>query len=355
MTDMPSSVRDGFPVSGLAAMERDGPLVHWQFQRRALRPADVAIDILFCGICHSDLHAIGKWGQEFPLVPGHEIVGRVTDCGDGVTGFKRGDIVAVGTVVDSCRVCAPCLRDEEPYCLEFPTTTYDGVDRVDGTRTRGGFSTTYVCDERFVHHLPDGLDPAGAAPLVCAGITTYSALRHWDAGPGKRIGVIGIGGLGHLAIKFASAMGAEVVAFTRSADKAREAKRLGADEVVLSTDPVQMRDQAHRIDVIIDTVSDGYPMDPYLQTLTIGGTLVSLGIPDAFDAKPYILAMARRSIASSGVGGTREVREMLEFCAARGITADVEIVRPDQVDEALARLAAGDVRYRFVMDMQAFE
>lgn len=338
-------------IAGYAAMERNGPLVPWSFQRRTPRPQDVALDILFCGVCHTDIHSVGKWGQEFPLVPGHEIVGRVTETGSDVKRFKAGDIVAVGVIVDSCRECDPCRREMETYCHAFPTTTYDGTDRVDGSRTRGGFADTYVADERFVHHVPAGLDLAGVAPLLCAGITTYSPLRHWNAGPGKVVGVIGIGGLGHVALKFARALGAHVVAFTTSANKRDDALALGAHEVVLSTDEAQMTAQANRFDFLLDTVSDTYPMAAYLRALKLDGTLCSLGLPDRFDLPPVLLAMGRRSVASSGAGGTRETGEMLAFCAQHGITADVEVIAPSEINAAFDRLARNDVKYRFVIDM----
>lgn len=339
-------------VSGLAALERGGALQPWSFKRRSLRPDDVGVEILFCGVCHTDLHALGKWGQAFPLVPGHEIVGRVTGRGGAVTNFEVGDLVAIGTIVDSCRTCAPCVAEEESYCLAFPTTTFDGVDRVDGGRTRGGYSTYYVCDQRFVYHVPDGLDLPGTAPLLCAGVTTFAALRHWRAGPGVRVGVVGIGGLGHLAVKFAAAFGAHVVAFTRSADKAETAAALGAHEAILTTDPEQMRSAAYSLDLVIDTVAEGHPLNDVMQTLKLDGTLVSLGIPDTFDVQPFLLAMARRTIASSGTGGTRVTNEMLQFCAEHGIVADVELIRPDEISSALTRLERGDVRYRFVLDLR---
>jgi len=339
-------------VRALAAMERHGAITPWSFDRRALRPADVALDILFSGVCHSDLHATGKWGGEFPLVPGHEIVGRVTEVGPDVTQFAPGDMVLVGTIVDSCRECDHCRRHLEPYCKAYPTTTYDGVDRVDGSRTRGGYSTAYVCDERFVYALPPGLDPAAAAPLVCAGITTYSPLRHWGVGPGSSVAVVGIGGLGHLGIKFAKALGAHVVAITSSPDKAETALALGAHEVVVSRDAAQMAAQAYRFDFILDTVSQSYPMDAVLAALRLDGTLCSLGIPDSFDVTPVTLTLGRRSLASSGVGGTVETREMLEFCGLHGIVADIELIAPSEINAAFARLEKGDVKYRFVIDMQ---
>ena len=339
------------PAAGYAAMERHGSLVPWTFERRAPRPHDVALDILYCGVCHSDLHAVGRWGQEFPLVPGHEIVGRVSEVGPEVSRFSPGDIVAISVIVDSCRECEPCLREMETYCLAYPTPTFDGVDRVDGSRTRGGYSDSYVCDERFVHHVPAGLDLAGVAPLLCAGVTTYSPLRHWEAGPGKTVGVIGIGGLGHLGVKFARALGAHVVAFTTSPSKLDDALALGAHEAVLSTDAAQMQVQANRFDFLLDTVSATYPMTPFIQALKLDGTLCSLGIPDSFDVMPMMLTLGRRRLASSGAGGTREVGEMLAFCAQHGITADVEVIALSEINTALDRLGRNDVKYRFVIDM----
>lgn len=340
------------PTLGYAALEKNGALVPWTFNRRQLRTKDVALKILFSGVCHSDIHAIKDgWGQEFPLVPGHEIVGEVIELGSDVTKFKLGDKVMVGTIVDSCRECEPCQQKMEVYCRQYPTTAYDGLDRVDGTRTRGGFSHEYVCDEHFVYHLPKNLDPAAAAPLLCAGVTTFSPLRHWKIGPGKTVGVVGIGGLGHLGIKFARAMGAHVVAFTTSANKIEQALKLGAHEVVLSKDEKQMQAQAYRLDFILDTVSTTYAMNPFLNALKIDGTLCSLGIPDKFDFQPMLLAIGRRSIASSGSGGTADTNEMLEFCSQHNIVADVEVISPKGINSALARLEKGDVHYRFVMDM----
>ena len=259
--------------------------------------------------------------------------------------------MAVGVIVDACRECDPCQRETETYCQAFPTLTYDGIDRVDGSRTRGGFADSYVCDERFVHHVPAGLDLAGVAPLLCAGITTYSPLRHWNASPGKTVGVIGIGGLGHLGVKFARVLGAHVVAFTSSPGKVGDALALGAHEAVLSTDEAQMAAQANRFDFLLDTVSATYPMAAYLRALKLDGTLCSLGLPDQFDLPPIMLAMGRRSVASSGAGGTRETGEMLAFCAQHGITADVEVIAPGEINAAFDRLARNDVKYRFVIDM----
>lgn len=339
-------------TSGYAALERGGPVVPFSFERRQLRPRDVALKITFCGVCHTDLHSIGKWGQEFPLVPGHEIVGEVTEVGGEVTAFAAGDTVLIGTIVDSCRACEACLAGEESYCEAYPTLTYDGIDRIDKTRTRGGYSTQYVADERFVYKLPAGMDPAGAAPLLCAGITMYSPLRHWKVGPGTTVGVVGIGGLGHLGVKLARAMGAHVVAFTTSQAKVEAALALGAHEAVLSRDEKQMAAQAKRFDFILDSVAVPYPMDPMLRALKRNATLCSVGIPDRHDFSPMTLAMGRRSIASSGSGGTVETREMLAFCAEHGIVSDYELVKPDQIATAFDRLDRGDVRYRFVLDMR---
>jgi uncharacterized zinc-type alcohol dehydrogenase-like protein len=285
-------------------------------------------------------------------VPGHEVVGRVAEVGDAVEGFAVGERVAIGTIVDSCRECETCRAGQESYCLRGPTPAYGAPDRVDGSVTRGGFGTSVIADERFVFRVPDGLDPAGVAPLLCAGITTYSPLKHWNVGPDSTVGVIGVGGLGHLGIKFARALGAHVVAFTTSAAKADDALALGAHVVVLSRDAELMAAQDNRFDFLLDTVSAAHPLRPYVQALKLDGTLCSLGLPNQFDGLlPFDLAVGRRSIASSGSGGTIETREMLAFCAEHGITADVEPVRPDEINTALDRLEADDVKYRFVIDM----
>lgn len=341
----------GRPAHGFAAMERGGSLVPFAFERRALRRSDVALDVLFCGICHTDLHMIGPWGQQFPLVPGHEMVGRVTAVGPDVGRFSPGDMVAVSVIVDSCRACRPCMAHDETYCEAGATPAYDGIDRVDGTRTRGGYADTYVADARFVYALPEGLDPAGAAPLLCAGVTSFAPMRHWNVGPGQTVGVVGIGGLGHLGVKFARAMGAHVVAFTSSPSKVQDALALGAHEVVLSSDADAMARQRFRFDFILDTVSATHDLDPYLAALHYNGVLCSVGIPDALSPAPYLLASGRRSLASSGAGGTREIEEMLAFCAAHDIVADVEVVGRGDINDALARLRDNDVRFRFVIDM----
>ncbi len=340
-------------AAGLAALEPGGAIVPFTFERRAMRTHDVAVKIHFCGICHTDIHSVNSRGGSFPMVPGHEMVGEVLGIGSAVSNFSVGDMVLIGTIVDSCRTCEPCVALLEPYCREFPTLTYNGKDRVDGSRTRGGYADHYVADERFVYHLPTGLDPAAAAPLLCAGITTFSPLRHWKCGPGMTVGVVGIGGLGHLAVKFARAMGAHVVAFTTSPGKVQGALDLGAHEAVLSTDAAAMQAQAFRFDLIIDTVSTTYPMTPFLQALKMDATLCTLGIPPKLDFSPVMLTMGRRRLSSSGVGGTEETREMLAFCQEHGIVADVEVVTPAAINDAFARLEKGDVHYRFVLDMRA--
>jgi uncharacterized zinc-type alcohol dehydrogenase-like protein len=345
-TDIPTR-----PSHGFAAMERGGPLVPFDFERRPLRPCDVALDVLFCGICHTDLHMIGSWGQEFPLVPGHEMVGRVTAVGSDVDGFSPGDMVAISVIVDSCRICRPCEAHDETYCEAGPTSAYDSLDPVDGSRTRGGYADTYVADARFVYHLPEGLDPAGAAPLLCAGVTSFAPMRHWNVGPGQTVGIVGIGGLGHLGVKFARALGAHVVAFTTSSAKSQDALALGAHEVVISSDADAMARQRNRFDFILDTVSATHEVDPYLAALHYNGVLCAVGIPDALSPAPYLLASGRRSLASSGAGGTREVTEMLTFCAKHKIVADVEVVGRGEINNALERLRKNDVRFRFVIDL----
>jgi uncharacterized zinc-type alcohol dehydrogenase-like protein len=335
---------------GLASLSKDQPLAPWAFKRRALRPDDVAVRITYCGVCHTDLHAI-QGGRAFPVVPGHEMVGEVTEAGAQVTRFAVGDSVAIGNIVDSCRHCAPCLDHDEPYCREFPTLTYGGTDRHDGQPTYGGYSNEYVASADFVYHVPAGLDPAAVAPMLCAGVTTWSPLRHWKIGPGMTIGVVGLGGLGHMAVKFAHALGAKVVVFTTSPGKCSDALALGANEAILSTDAEQMAAQKYRFRFILDTVSSRHHLDPYLLALDLDGTLCCLGIPDAMDFTPVLLTMGRRRLCSSGSAGTRETQEMLDFCGEHGITADIEIIAASAIGEGFTRLERGEVRYRLVIDM----
>lgn len=342
------------PGYGLAALSRGEPLVPWAFERRKLRPDDIAVKIQFCGVCHSDLHAI-RGNSRFPLVPGHEMVGEVTAIGAKVTKFQIGDAVVVGTIVDSCGNCSSCKRQLEQYCLEGVTTTYDGTDRQDRSITRGGYSNEYVVDTHFAYHLPSGLDPASVAPLLCAGVTTWSPLRQWEVGPGKTVGIVGLGGLGHMAVKFARALGAHVVVFTTTPGKLDDAKALGADEAILSTDKAQMASQASRFDFILDTVSSRHPLDPYLRSLKLDGTLCCLGIPKDFDFTPVFLTIGRRRLASSGVGGTLETQEMLDFCSQHNLAADVEVISAEDINDGFERLERGDVRYRLVIDMATLE
>jgi uncharacterized zinc-type alcohol dehydrogenase-like protein len=327
------------------------PLVLARITRRDLRPDDVAIDVTYCGVCHSDLHAI-EHGDSFPLVPGHEFTGLVTAVGDSVTRFRAGDAVAVGNIVDSCGTCPMCAAGQENYCTSFPTLTYGGTDRHDGLPTLGAYSSEYLASERFVYHLPEGLDAAAVAPLMCAGVTVWEPLQRWQTGPGKTVGVVGLGGLGHLAVKFAHALGAEVVLFTTSAGKGRGAKELGADEVVVSTDPAAMDAVAGRLDFILDTASAPHDLTPYLRALKLDGTLCSIGALGSMDFDPMALLVGRKSLASAGSGGRRGTQEMLDFCAEHRITAEIEVLPAHDVNEALARLKRNDVRYRFVLDMQ---
>ncbi len=342
-------------VSGYAAQSAATPVAPWEFERRAPRPDDVVIDILYCGVCHTDIHQTRNgWGNAvYPMVPGHEIIGRVTSIGPDVTSFKIGDTVGVGVLVDSCRECASCLAGLEVYCEKYPTSTYNAKDRHDGSPTYGGYSDKIIVSDRFVLHIPDALDPKSAGPLLCAGITTYSPLKHWKIGPGHKVAVVGLGGLGHMGLKFAKALGADVSLFTRSAGKEEEARRLGADHVVLSTDAAQMAAVANTFDFILDTVPSAHDLNPYLGALKLDGTLILVGQLDAL-APPIAgisLIAGRKSLAGSGAGGIAETQEMLDFCAERGITCDVEMIPIQDVNEAFERVLKSDVRYRFVIDM----
>ncbi len=330
------------------------PLKEVMIKRRGLLPDDVEMKVLYCGICHSDLHQIKNdfGGTNYPVVPGHEIVGRVTAVGSDVTKFKVGDYAAVGCIVDSCGECPACARDLEQFCDNGATLSYNTPDKHLGGMTYGGFSQTYVCRESYMLTMPDFDDMAAAAPLLCAGITVYSPLKHWQAGPGKVVGVLGIGGLGHVAIRIAKAMGAQVVVLTTSPSKVEDAKRLGAHEAVLTTDAEQMKAHAGKIDLIIDTVSATHDVNAYLKLLAIDGAVVLVGLPaEPISIGAFNVVKGRRSFAGSNIGGIKETQEMLEFCAHHKITADVEMVNADKVNEAFERLEKGDVKYRFVIDM----
>jgi len=342
-------------IRGYAALHANTPLVPFTFERRSPGPHDVEIEILYTGICHSDLHqAHEDWGPAlFPMVPGHEIIGRVTAVGQHVKKVKVGDYAGVGCMVDSCRRCSACEADLEQFCEEGMTLTYNAVARDGVTPTYGGYSEKIVVEERFVVHVPETLDLEGAAPLLCAGITTYSPLRHWKIGPGDKVGIIGLGGLGHMGVKFAKAFGAHVVMITTSPEKGKDAKRLGADEVLLSRDGEAMAEQAGSFDFLLDTVPVGHDLNPYMALLKRDATLCLVGALD--ELTPALsggnVIRGRRSISGSLIGGMAETQEMIDFCAQHGIASDVEVVPIQKVNEAWERLAKNDVKYRFVIDM----
>jgi len=339
---------------GYAALNAQSALAPFNFERREPGPSEIAVEILFCGVCHSDLHqARNEWGgTRFPIVPGHEIVGRVTAVGNAVRKFKVGEIAAIGVIVDSCRTCPSCKANEEQYCQKGPTEAYNSIDRVDGSITRGGYSNNYVADERFAHTVPANLDLAGVAPLLCAGITTYSPLRHWKVGPGKKVGIVGLGGLGHMGLKFAHSFGAHVVQFTTSLKKKDDAVRLGADEVVLSTDADTMQAHANSFDFILDAVSAPHSLDAYTALLKRDAVLGVVGLPDKPPSVNLFNLVGRRaSIAGSMIGGMPETQEMLNYCGEHNIVADVEVIPMQQVNDAYERMLRQDVKYRFVIDM----
>jgi len=341
-------------VKALGTSAVNVPLQVMNINRRELQPHDVEMEILFCGICHSDLHQIKNdfGGTMWPIVPGHEIVGKVTRVGVHVKNFKIGERAAIGCIVDSCGKCEYCEDDLEQFCDEGTTYSFNSADKYLGGATYGGFSESYVCNEKYMLHVPESLDLASAAPLLCAGITVYSPLKHWQAGPGKKVGILGIGGLGHLAIKIAKAMGAEVIVFTTSSSKIEDAKRLGADVAVLSSDAEQMAKYARKLHFIIDTVSAKHEVNTYLNLLRHDGSVVLVGLPpEPLEVGAFNVIMGRRSFAGSNIGGIAETQEMLDFCASHNITADIELVSVQQVNEAFDRLEKGDVKYRFVIDM----
>ncbi|MCS3409712.1 NAD(P)-dependent alcohol dehydrogenase [Serratia sp. AKBS12] len=342
-------------VLGYAAKSAQVPLAPFEFTRRDPRPDDVVFEVLYCGVCHSDLHqARNDWGISlYPLVPGHEVIGRVTAVGDQVTGIKLGDIVGVGCMVDSCRQCQPCQQGLEQYCEQGNIQTYNGVDPHDSLPTYGGYSQTMVTTQDFVLKIPAGMDLSSAAPLLCAGITTWSPLRRWNIGKDSKVAVVGLGGLGHMALKLANALGADVTLFTRSASKEEDARRLGAHHVILSSSDAQMAEVAGKFDLIIDTVPYVHDINPYMSTLTLDGTLVFVGflgdIDPMLNTVPLILG--RRSVAGSCIGGIAETQEMLDFCGQHGITSDVEVIAIQDINQAYERMLKSDVKYRFVIDM----
>ncbi|UXT22293.1 NAD(P)-dependent alcohol dehydrogenase [Agrobacterium tumefaciens] len=347
-----------FTTSAYACDDGSSPMKLATIKRRDPGPRDVEIEIEFCGVCHSDIHtARSEWpGSLYPCVPGHEIIGRVGRVGSQVTRFKAGDRVGVGCIVDSCRECASCAEGLEQYCENGMTGTYNSPDKAmgGGAHTLGGYSAHVVVDDRYVLNIPEGLDPAAAAPLLCAGITTYSPLRHWNAGPGKRVGVVGLGGLGHMAVKLANAMGATVVMITTSPGKAEDAKKLGAHEVIVSRDAEQMKNAASSLDLIIDAVAADHDINAYLALLKRDGALVQVGAPEKpLSVMAFSLIPGRKTFAGSMIGGIPETQEMLDFCADKGIAAEIEMIDIDQINDAYERMIKSDVRYRFVIDMKS--
>ncbi|WP_406692537.1 NAD(P)-dependent alcohol dehydrogenase [Saccharopolyspora sp. ID03-671] len=334
----------GWRADGPAATLRQAPL-----ERRDLRADDIAVRVERCGVCHTDLHSINN--ADGAVVPGHEFTGTVTEIGSAVAGFAVGDAVAVGNIVDSCGQCAMCLAGQENFCHEFPTMTYGGTDRHDGTTTLGGYAREYVVRESFAYALPDGLDPAAAAPLLCAGVTVWEPLRALGVGPGSRVAVAGLGGLGHLAVKFAVALGAEVAVISRTPDKLDDALELGARDLIVSTEDDRMAASRESFDVVIDTISAAHDLGSYLRLVAVDGTLAVVGHLGPISLEAMDLLVGRKKLTAAGSGGRPATRAMLEFCAEHDLVADVEVLPSAQVNEALERLGRGDVRYRFVLDM----
>jgi uncharacterized zinc-type alcohol dehydrogenase-like protein len=337
-----------------AAPAADSPLAPWNFERRDPGPKDVQMDILYCGVCHSDIHQVrNEWGNSvYPMVPGHEIVGRVTKVGNKVSRFRTGDLVGVGCLVDSCRTCDNCREGLEQYCLNGNSPTYNGYEQDKKTPTYGGYSKLLVSDEDFVLHISDKLPLKGVAPLLCAGITTYSPLRHWKVGKGHKVGILGLGGLGHMAVKFAVSFGAEVTMLSSSPSKEADAKRLGAHKFLLTKDPGQLKKVAGYFDFIVDTVSAPHDHNMYLGLLRTNGVLICVGAPPTpTQILGFNLIGGRKSIAGSLIGGLKETQEMLDYCAAHDIVSDVEIIDIKDIHAAYDRMMKGDVRYRFVIDM----
>ena len=344
-----------FHCTGFAAESASAPLASFTFERRDPGADDVEIKIRYCGVCHSDLHqARNEWANTvYPCVPGHEIVGEVTRVGKNVTAFKVGDLAGVGCMVDSCRTCEACKSGQENYCKPGFTATYNSPDaKSEGGHTFGGYSSHIVVDRAFCLHIPKSLDLAGVAPLLCAGITTYSPLRHWGVKKGDKVGIVGLGGLGHMGLKLAHAMGAKVTLFTTSPGKEEDARRLGADNVVISKDEKAMAGQAESFDFILDTVAAQHDINAYLACLKQDKTLVQVGAPEKpLEVNVFSVIWRRRSFAGSLIGGIKETQEMLDFCAEHGITADIEMIKMDQIEAAYERMLKSDVKYRFVIDM----
>lgn len=346
------------PTKSFATHGPQEKLVPYNFDRREPRPHDVVIEILYCGVCHSDLHqARDEWGGSiYPMVPGHEIVGKVTRVGANVKKFKVGDLAGVGVLIDSCRTCNPCRQGLENYCVEGMTGTYNAYERDGKTLAQGGYSSQIVTDENYVLHVSPKLDLKAVAPLLCAGITTYSPLRHVGVKPGMKVGIVGLGGLGHMGLKFAVSFGAEVSLITTSKSKEADARRLGAKQVILSTDKAQMKQFDSYFDVVLNTLSANHSYSTYLKLLGLNGTLINVGLPIAAgEVQPFALLKNRRSMLGSGVGGIKETQEMLDYCAEKNIVADVEVIPIQQINEAYERMLKSDVRYRFVIDMSTLK
>jgi alcohol dehydrogenase (NADP+) len=338
-------------AAGYRVTEPNGTLTRFDFTRRDLRPDDIAVRVTHCGVCHTDLHTLKNANGQFPITPGHEFVGTVSAVGPDVTTFQMGDPVAVGNIVDSCGNCDMCTAHQENFCREFPTLTYGGADRLDGSTTIGAYSDEYVVRDKFVYHRPKHLDPAAVAPLMCAGITVWEPLRSNNIKPGDRVGVAGIGGLGHLAVKFARALGADVTVFTTSASKAADAEALGAHRSIITTDPETMAAATGTIDLIIDCIPVEHDLAPFLKVLALDGTLCTVGHLGPVSVETVDLLVGRKSLTSAGSGGTAYTQDMLDFCGEHGITADIEVLPSAQVHTAFDRLEKGDVRYRFVLDV----
>lgn len=341
-----------------AVQDAASPLGPWNFERREPGPHDVQIEILYCGVCHSDIHQVrNEWGNSiYPMVPGHEIVGRITKVGDHVTRFKVGDLAGIGCFVDSCRECDPCQAGEEQYCVTGGASTYNGYEMDRKTHTYGGYSTHIVTDEKYTLKVSDKLPLEGVAPLLCAGITTYSPLRHWKVGKGHKVGVVGLGGLGHMAVKLAASMGAEVTMLSTSPSKEADAKRLGAHHFSLMTDKEQVKQLRNKFDFIINTISAPHDYTTYLNLLNLDGVMICLGVPPEPSIVPaFNLIMGRRSIAGSLIGGIRETQEMLDYCAEHNITSDVEVIDINEINTAYERMLKGDVKYRFVIDIASLK
>lgn len=347
------------PIKAYGAQSAQSSLDQMPIVRRQLTATDIEIDIMFCGVCHSDLHAAkNDWGGTvYPVVPGHEIVGRITKVGSGVSKFKVGDMAGVGCLVDSCSTCASCKEDLEQYCLTGFTGTYNGKDKHSGGRTFGGYSEKIVVDEHFVLKVPENLDPAATAPLLCAGITTWSPLRYWKVGKGSNVAVVGLGGLGHMAIKLAKALGANVSLISRSPNKEKDAFALGADQVIISTDVEQMQAAKGQFDLIIDTVPYVHDINPYIPTLRVNGTLVLVGYLGGLEPmlQTIPLISGRKSVAGSLIGGIAETQEMLNFCGEHNIVSEIELIKMQDINHAYERMLKSDVRYRFVIDMASLK